>query len=161
MKTFRFAVASIHYHKKALILYGLLTFFAVIGLIISDTLLHSLNQLFTQAKDYLIGEEMPAKIAQEIQPIASIYQNGFHRFHYFLPTNEKKGISGMADERSFLAAMGRNAALGSPPATACNHRPRLCIADSISAFLSTRNDYQSYHNFRQRRCLLADLAVGQ
>ena len=36
MKTFRFAVASIHYHKKALI-----------GLIISDTLLHSLNQLFT------------------------------------------------------------------------------------------------------------------
>lgn len=77
MKTFRFAVASIHYHKKALILYGLLTFFAVIGLIISDTLLHSLNQLFTQAKDYLIGEEMPAKIAQEIQPIASIYQNLF------------------------------------------------------------------------------------
>ncbi len=47
----------------------------------------------------------------------------------------------MADERSFLAAMGRNAALGSPPATARNHRPRLCIADSISAFLSTRNDY--------------------
>ena len=77
MKTFRFAVASIHYHKKALILYGLLTFFAVIGLIISDTLLHSLNQLFMQAKDYLIGEEMPAKIAQEIQPIASIYQNLF------------------------------------------------------------------------------------
>ena len=76
MKTFRFAVASIHYHKKALILYGLLTFFAVIGLIISDTLLHSLNQLFMQAKDYLLSE-MPAKIAQEIQPIASIYQNLF------------------------------------------------------------------------------------
>ena len=143
----------------------------MIGLIISDTLLHSLNQLFTQAKDYLIGEEMPAKIAQEIQPIASIYQNLFllifisfllvSQVSLFLPTNEKKGISGMADERSFLAAMGRNAALGSPPATACNHRPRLCIADSISAFLSTRNDYQSYHNFRQRRCLLADLAVGQ
>jgi hypothetical protein len=77
MKTFRFAVASIHYHKKALILYALLAFFAVIGLIISDTLLHSLNQLFSQAKNYVIDEDMPAKIVQEIQPIATIYQNLF------------------------------------------------------------------------------------
>ena len=108
---------------------------------------------------------MPAKIAQEIQTIASIYQNlfllifisfllvftGFIIFYQRMKRKEFQAwlMSG-ASSRQWAGMQ----LLGSPPATACNHRPRLCIADSISAFLSTRNDYQSYHNFRQRRCLL-------
>jgi hypothetical protein len=77
MKTFRFATASIHYHKKAILLYALLVFFAVIGLTISDTLLQSLHQLFSQTNYLIVDEETPTKIVQEIQPITTIYQNLF------------------------------------------------------------------------------------
>ncbi|MGM0205977.1 hypothetical protein IGI96_000443 [Enterococcus sp. DIV0421] len=78
MKTIHFAIASIFYHKKAMVLYTLVSFFAVIGLIVTFALIYSMDQVIAQTRDLLTTEDLQTKVAEEIQPVTTIYHQLFY-----------------------------------------------------------------------------------
>ena len=78
MKTIHFAIASIFYHKKAMVLYTLVSFFAVIGLIVTFALIYSMDQVIAQTRDLLATEDLQTKVAEEIQPVTTIYHQLFY-----------------------------------------------------------------------------------
>jgi len=63
MKTIHFAIASIFYHKKAMVLYTLVSFFAVIGLIVTFALIYSMDQVNRKNRVFTnkTAEKNPAK----------------------------------------------------------------------------------------------------
>ncbi|OTN77194.1 hypothetical protein A5886_002291 [Enterococcus sp. 8G7_MSG3316] len=78
MRTAKFAIASLFYHKKAMVLYTLVSFFAMIGLIVTFALIDSLDQVLDQIKDVLVTDDLQSKVTNEIQPITTLYHHLFY-----------------------------------------------------------------------------------
>ncbi|WP_313510431.1 hypothetical protein [Enterococcus sp.] len=78
MRTVKFAIASLFYHKKAMILYTLVSFFAMLGLIVTFALIYSLDQVLAQTNELLGTDDLQSKLTNEIQPITTLYQHLFY-----------------------------------------------------------------------------------
>ena len=78
MRTVKFAIASLFYHKKAMTLYTLVSFFAMLGLIVTFALIYSLDQVLAQTKELLFTDDLQTKVTNELQPITTLYHQLFY-----------------------------------------------------------------------------------